>query len=311
LPIPALGEAVFAAPQGGVTAPVQSPFGWHVMRVERITPGATMPPEQAEARLRADIAAEKAGDLAFERANRVEDAIAGGATLAEAAARYGMSVAPVTVDARGNDASGAPVPLPVPPAARSEAIRAIFAAQPGAAPRLTETRDGSAFLAAELRSVTPPALRPLAEVEEEVRLAYLNDARRRHQEAAASALLAQVRGGQALATAAARSERFGAFGREAERGAAPGTSVPPELLPALFNLRPGEATMVPTRDGFAVAQLLEVVPADPAADPAALATMTREIQSSAADDLEAQYAAALRRRAEPRINPSLMQQVVP
>jgi peptidyl-prolyl cis-trans isomerase D len=148
-------------------------------------------------------------------------------------------------------------------------------------------------------------------VEEEVRLAYLNDARRRHQEAAASALLAQVRGGQALATAAARSERFGAFGREAERGAAPGTSVPPELLPALFNLRPGEATMVPTRDGFAVAQLLEVVPADPAADPAALATMTREIQSSAADDLEAQYAAALRRRAEPRINPSLMQQVVP
>lgn len=315
LPIPELGAAAFAAPQGGVTAPVRSPFGWHVLRVVSIAPGTAARFEDVRDRLRAELAHERAGDLAFERAARVEDAIAGGANLEEAARRYGMATAVVRMDASGNDAEGAPVPLPVPVAGRAETVRAVFAAEVGRAPRLQELRQADAFVAVELRAVAPPALRPLAEVEDEVRLAFLTEARRRFQEEKAASLMSAMRDGRPLDLAAGvagvPSERMGPFGRQPERGAAPGTTVPPELLPVLFGLRVGEPTMVPTRAGFAVAQLLEVVPADPASDPEAVANARRAAQAQEAEDLEAQFQAALRNRAAPRISPTLMQQVVP
>ena len=93
---------------------------------------------------------------------------------------------------------------------------------------------------------------------------------------------------------------------------APGaTAVPSELLPILFGIRVGEPAMVPTRAGFAVAQLLEIVPPDAGAEAEALTNARRNAQAQIAEDLEAQFAAALRARAAPRISPSLMQQVVP
>ena len=314
LPLPMVAEAAFATPAGGVTAPVRSPFGWHVLRIVAITPGSTVRFEDVRDQLQVELALEKAADLAFERANRVEDAIAGGAALEDAARRYGMAIVTVRVDARGNDADGAPVPFPVPGAGRAETLRAIFTAEPGRAPRLQELRQADAFVAVELRGVVPAALRPFETVAEDVRQAFVADARRRFQEERAAALLGAVRGGQPLATAAAAAgvvtDRMGPFGRRPERGA-PGLTVPPELLPALFGARVNEPVMVPTRAGFAVAQLLEVVEANPAEDADALAAARRNAQAQAAEDLEIQFQAALRNRAAPRINQGLMQQVVP
>lgn len=314
LPLPALAEAAFAAAQGAVTAPVRSPFGWHVLRIAAVAPGSAVQFEDVRDRLQAELALEKAADLAFDRANRVEDAIAGGATLDDAARRYGMAIATIRVDARGNDADGAPVPLPIPGAGRAEVLRAIFTAEPGRAPRLQELRQADAFVAVELRGIAPAALRPFDTVAEDVRQAFVTDARRRFQEERAAGLLGAVRGGQTLAAAAAAAglttDRMGPFGRRPERGA-PGLTVPPELLPALFGARANEAVMVPTRAGFAVAQLLEVVEANPAEDAEALAAARRNAQAQAAEDLEIQFQAALRNRAAPRMNQGLMQQVVP
>jgi peptidyl-prolyl cis-trans isomerase D len=297
-----------------VTAPVRSPFGWHVLRVAAVAPGSAVPFEDVRDRLQAELALEKAADLAFDRANRVEDAIAGGATLEDAARRYGMAIATVRLDARGNDADGAAVPFPLPAAARPEVMRAIFTAEPGRAPRLQELRQADAFVAVELRGIAPAALRPFDTVAEEVRQAFVTDARRRFQEERAAALLGAVRGGQTLAAAAAAAslttDRMGPFGRRPERGA-PGLTVPPELLPVLFGARLNEAVMVPTRAGFAVAQLLEVVDANPAEEAEALAAARRNAQAQAAEDLEIQFQAALRNRAAPRINQGLIQQVAP
>jgi peptidyl-prolyl cis-trans isomerase D len=285
------------------------------MRVAAITAGEPARFEAVQDSLRRDVALERAADLAFERANRVEDAIAGGTDLAEAARRHGMAVGTVKLDAQGNDESGAPVAMPIPDPARAEAIRAIFAAETGRAPRLQEMRGTEGFIAVDLRGVIPPALKPFEAVEDEVRLAFLTEARRRAQEERAAALLATVRGGQTLEAAAAAanlpSDRIGPFGRQPDPAAAPGPVLPRELLPVVFGLRPGEPTMAPTPRGFAVAQLLEVVPADPAADEAALGNARRAVQAQMAEDLEAQYAAALRARAGPRVNPALMGQVVP
>ncbi len=314
LPVPELAAAAFAAAEGSVTAPVRSPFGWHVLRVAAVTPGTAADFAAARERLQREIALERAGDLAFERANRIEDTLAGGASLEEAARRHNLALVRLFLDAEGRDPDGLPVALPVPAEARPETLRAIFTAQPGQAPRLIELRQADGFIAIELQEVRAPSLKPLATIQDDVRLAYLTDQRRRAQEERAGALLAAIRGGQTLEAAAEAaglpSTRMGPFSRRPEPGP-PGTTIPAELLPGLFAGRPNEATMVATSAGFAVAQLLEITPPDSDAQTTAMANARRTIQAQAADDLEAQFAAALRTRAAPRVSPALMQQVVP
>lgn len=307
LPIPAVADAAFAAPQGGVTDPVQSPFGWHVLQVERIEPAVTRTLDQVRDELRREVAHDRALDMAYERANRVEDALAGGAGVAEVAPRFGMTLATVTIDAGGRSPENAQVNLPVPEAQRAELLRAVFAARQGDPPRITEM--GDAFVAIDLRSITPPALRPFASVEEQVRIAFLADARRRAAEERATALLTAVRGGKTMAEAAEEAgipvQRMGPFGRDPSQAA----GLPPELLAPLFEAKSGDATMAETRSGFAVARLAEVVPFDPASDPLGMGRMRAEIEQSMQDELEQQYAAALRGRAGVSINRALLEQV--
>ncbi|HUH07561.1 MAG TPA: peptidylprolyl isomerase, partial [Egibacteraceae bacterium] len=50
-------DAVFSAAAGQVVGPVRTEFGWHVARVEAVTPAAGIPYPQARAALRAELLA--------------------------------------------------------------------------------------------------------------------------------------------------------------------------------------------------------------------------------------------------------------
>ncbi|MBR0672769.1 SurA N-terminal domain-containing protein [Neoroseomonas soli] len=307
LPIDTVAAAAFAGGAGSVTDPVQSPFGWHVLKVERVEPAVTRSLADVRDELRREVAHDRALDMAYERANRVEDALAGGANLAEIAQRFGMALATATIDAGGRDPANERVDLPLPEAQRADLLRAVFAARQGDAPRMTEM--GDAFVAIEVRGVTPPALRPFETVEEQVRVAFLADARRRAAEERAAGLLAAIRGGKTAQEAAEEAglsaQRMGPFGRNPAQAG----PLPPELLAPLFEARTGDATMVETRTGFAVARLAEIVRFDPASDPLGLGRVRGEIEQSMQDELEEQYAVALRGRADVRINRTLLEQV--
>ena len=309
IPFPALAAAAFTPPVGGVSDPVQGPFGWVVVRVEEVEPGNVRPLAEVRDEVRFEIAYDRALDIGYERANRIEDALAGSQPLAEVARANGMVLVTARIDAQGRAPDGAEVRLPGPVTLHRDLLRALFAARQGEAPRLTETLDG--WMAFEVREIVPPALRPFESIENEVRQAYVADARRRAQEARAAQLLAAVQGGKTLPEAAAelgfRAGRFGPFGRDPVTGSA----VSPELLPPLFELPVGSATMVPTRTGFAVAQMAEVHPFDAASDEEALTTLRRETEQRMAEDLEAQFQAALRARADVRINAARAAAMVP
>ncbi len=307
LPLPALAEAAFALDADGVSTPVRSPFGWHVLHVTDIQPGAVRTLEEARAELREEVAAERAADIAFERVSRLQDALAGGATVAEAAQRYGMRLVTLRIDAAGRDEAGREVELPVPAPARRALLREVFGLERGAAPRLHEGDYG--FAAIELREVTPAALRPLAEVRAEVERGFAEDARRRAQESRAAGLLAAARAGRALPEAAAEAglavETIGPFGRQPGQG----NPMPREFLGPVFNLRQGETTMIPGPTSFAVVRLAGIEAADAAGEAEAMAALRQEGSELVAEDLEAQFAAALRARSDVRINPRLLERL--
>ncbi len=304
LPLPALADAGFALALNGVSAPVQSPFGWHVLRAEGIEPGLTRPLEEVHDELRLELQTEKAADAAYTRSSAIEDALAGGATLAAAAAANGMSFATLRIDAQGRDAAGREVGLPVPTSARRDLLQRVFEAQQGAAPRLIEGSFG--FAAVDLRAVVPAALKPLETVRDEVVAAWQADSRRRHQEQAAAAILGATRAGRSLEDAAgeaqAQVEELGPF----DRNPGGGNPVPRELLGPIFELRVNEVTMIPAPLSFTVVQLTGITHPEIENRDAAVASLRSETALTLADDLEAQFSAALRARSDVRINLRLL-----
>lgn len=311
LPVPELAEAAFSLEPGAISAPVRTAFGWHVLKLGQVEAGHTRTLDEVRDELRQEIAAERAADMAFDRVSQVEDALAGGATLSEVAQRFSLGFFEGKIDAAGKTPAGMDAELPVAAAARTAALRAIFTAERGAAPRMQEGEWG--FMAVDVRDIQPPAPRPLDTVREELTAAYLTDARRRHQEERAAALLAATRGepGVAKTLAAAASEagltaeELGPFGREAGGG----NPMPRDLLAPVFELRGRDATMVQRPQSFAVVQLLSVSEPDLSGQAEALTALRTEAAQAMAEDLDQQYQAALRARANVRINPRLLEQV--
>jgi hypothetical protein len=85
--------------------------------------------------------------------------------------------------------------------------------------------------------------------------------------------------------------------------------MPQQLALPLFALKQGEPTMVETGDAFIVAAPAEIVKADPKADPAGFSEVRQAVARSVGTDLATVFADALRARAQPRINQSVLDNV--
>ena len=246
LPTPELGRAVFAAVPDVVSDPAQGLAGWQILKVTNVSPGSSQSFDQAKDELRQQVLADKAADVIYDRANKVDNILASGSGLDEMPSDLGLVGVSGTMDAEGNTMDGKPAPIPGGDAVRQALIAAAFQAHKGDPPRLTEVPlkpRGSAYYALTVETVIPPAPKPFAQVKDTVIADWTHDAERHTQNVAATALLTAVKGGQTLAAAAAAAgltvTRTPLSGREQAA-----SGMPPELLRTLFDLKPGEPTMV-------------------------------------------------------------------
>jgi len=314
IPAPELAEAIFAAQAEAVVGPVRSALGWHVVRVTKVTPGTTRSFEEVRPLLEVQVRNDKAADILYDRANKVDDLLAGGAPLEEMPGDLGLAGVSGTLDARGGTAEGTPAPIPGSDELRAALIQAVFRAQKGEPPRLIEAprRPGvlSGYFAFELEEVMPPAPRPYEEVAEAVLEDWTEAEIRRTQEEAAARMLEAIRGGQSLADAALVADVKVVRLPEISRGARPAEEVPLQLVTPLFDLKPGEPTMVETADGFVVAVLAEIQPATPEADPIGYGQVRDALGSAIGDDVQAAVTAGLRARARPQVNKTMVDRIV-
>ncbi len=311
-PAPELGKAVFDAKLNDVPTPVRSALGWHVIKVTAIVPGATKSLADMTPSLKTRIVADRATDLLYTRANKVEDALSTGTALDNLPGDLGLAAISGTLDAQGNTLEGAPAPIPGPDELRPAFIQAAFQAKKGDAAHLTQAPNtpsgGQSFFAFTVDEIIPPETRKLADVIETVRADWTRDAVRRTREEAAASLLGAVKAGQSLEDAATvagvQVRTLPATGR-----ATPAAGVSPQLVTPLFALKKGEPTMVETPDGFEVAVLTDIIAADPATDQAGYVQMREALAKSMADDAETMFATAVRNRANPKVNRAQLEQL--
>ena len=304
-PAPELGAAVFASAENTVPPPVHSALGWHVLKVIKISGGLAQKLDDVRDAVHARVLADKAADLIYDRANRIENLLSSGTTLDNLPGDLDVAAASGTLDAQGFTQKGEPAPIPGPAELRPALIQAVFAAKAGDPPKLVQAPNGAngaqSFFAFSVDEVIPPAQRPFADVVADVRSEWIGDQIRRGREEVAAQMLAAVKGGQTLDEAAAKA---GLTARllPATGQASPAEGVPSGLLGPLFALKKGEATMIETQQGFLVAVLNDIQLPDPKADPIGYGQVKDALSRAVGEDIQTLFATAVRQRAKPRVS---------
>jgi peptidyl-prolyl cis-trans isomerase D len=301
---PDLAEAAFAAAPGTVTAPLQSPLGWHIMRVVSATPGRERSFEEVRDELAQDVGMRLAVDSMVSIANQLDDTLGGGASLEEAANSLSLKLEKVeAVDREGNGRDGKPVAdLPGEPF-----LQVVFETAAGTDSLLTEANDGGYFVV-RTDSVDQARLRPLAEVSDRIKDIWRDRQLAERTEAKAQELAERVRSGGELAAVAAEAGFAVTMSEPLSRFDSRVPNNPAPALPGkLFQLLPGEVTTAQTADGHIVAKLDKIISADPADSPDDLADVQDGVVTALRNDLLEQFAAALRARYGVTVNDRLVE----
>ena len=295
--LPDLADPVFQLSMGGISAPIKSSLGWHVMQVVAITPGKTKSFDEVKAEVKEALALQKAIDAIFDISNRFEDELAGGASLAEAASRLGLKVEKLgALDRAGNDSSGEAIAnLPL-----GDFVGTAFSAIEGEDSAMIESGDDG-FYILNVTKVTPPALRPFSSVKDQVAAAWKSEKRREGAQSLAAVIVGAVGDGKKLEDGPSGwNIKIRSVLGVRRQGNQP-EKIGNKLAQKVFKLKLGEAAMERVGDGYEIAVLKKIISA-PVGPSESKKNVESQIVQSIRNDLNSQLVAGFRKNAGVSIN---------
>jgi len=215
---------VFGAKPGEIAGPVPSSLGPALYRVNGVLAAQTTTFDEARPELREALAADRARRAVDSRIERIENLLAGGATIEDLAAETDMRMGQIDWHEGLRDGI----------ASYAGFRRKAQSITPEDFPELEQLSDGGIF-ALRLDKLRDPEIQPLEEVRNSVETAW-------RRQAQTDALRAQV---EAQSTGLPTGEEFEALNLEAtevndltRRGFQPDT--PPEFIDTVFSMEAGE-----------------------------------------------------------------------
>ncbi len=305
----ALDAAGFALAPGTVSAPVQTPFGWHLLRAQEIVPEQVQAFDTVKEELRRELSLEQAANQLPDFATRLDDELAAGTSFDEAAQKQGIELLKLErIDRTGHTPSHERLAAD---RLSAEILERVFAAAQGETSLLEQTADGHYFMF-RIDGVEPAHDRPLADVRGEVETAWRTAEQTKKAAARAEELRPQAGSAAALAQlvqdhADTRLVEIGPVIRS-DDGAAQGVSA--EAIGAMFATRAGEvaAGVVAVPGGTAIVGVDEVIPAT--VDEQMLTATEGALGDSLRAEMLGAYEAALRQRYEVSVDQSVVAQLM-
>jgi len=285
-----LADAAFKTAAGGVSDPVHDSFGWHILHVISIEPAGTQSFADAKAKIVDEISRDAAENQTGRIVNKVDDGLAGGAALEKIAGDLDLKLATAdAVDQTGHALDGKAAELPTPP---SEILASAFSAPLGQVSNVENLSDGG-FYVVRVDKITPSAVRPLADVRDRALAAWQQDQRVQHTAKSVTEIVDAVGGGATLKQTAEQRKLAVTATPQLVRGREE-AALPQTVVTAIFGAKPHEAVQAATADGIYVAELTEVIAADPAAAEPEVDRLSTQLGQQIQADLHAEFAQALR-----------------
>ena len=284
-------DAVFSAKEGDIVGPVQTDFGYHIIKVTGITPSHVQPFETVKAQIEGDLKRQKASQKFAAAADQLQNLVYEQAdSLAPAAKALDLKVETTPLVSRAQVqalAMGNP-----------KFVQALFSPESVQSKRNTEAMEvaPNTLMAGRIVEYHAPAPRPLAEVTDEIR--------RQLTRRAASEQARKI-GEEKLAALEQGKDAGLAFGKPqtlTRNQVAPGFTV--DALNSIFRLSPAKVPAytgaVNDRGGYTIYKLSKVVD-PPAPDASKLNTATSNISDQLGRELMNAYLASLKSNADVKI----------
>lgn len=267
-------DVVFSAKKGEIVAPVQTAFGWQILRVNKITPKVEKQFKDVRDEIEQKLIASMAYDTLTETAVALDDRFGAGETIEDVAASTGYPVRKYTlVDPAGTDENGKKTNV-------SKMILATaFTSDPGRESPMTE--DGSDFFVLRVDDVKEPALKPIEKSQKEIKAAWTAEKQKEKAQEIAKTIERDLNKGVDPKTIArktgAKYKRISGLTRR-------GADLPASATYQIFNRPLKEVITVPAQSEYLVIKTIKTAPADPKKDQIGLAELRRLMQEQTAGE---------------------------
>lgn len=159
--LPAGGTEVFGLAMNEYSFPIESPFGWHIFKVTNVQEKKTTPFEEVSATLEKELRQQKAEGMVSSLTEKLEDAIAAGQSLSEAADSTGLHA--VTADAADREGKRSDNTIVFDPRKDETLLNTAFDLGENETSELV-SEPGGGYIVAHVDRLTPSRQRTLEEV---------------------------------------------------------------------------------------------------------------------------------------------------
>lgn len=305
-----VAAAVFSAPSGTIVGPLQSDFGWVVVKVESAKTQGGKTLAQATPEIAAKLNADKKKNAIEDLIDKIQNAVDSGSNFTEAAAAAKLQVT-TTPLIFANGTSKADPGFKIAPNL-APAVKSGFDAAPNDPPEIVSLGQDQGWVLVAPGQVVPAAPAPLDTIRNQVTSDWLNDQARRRAHEAAVAIAAKASAGASLADAV---KQVGVTlppvrpiaARRIQLAQAQGQVPPP--LKLLFTLVQGKSRIAaePTGRGYYVVKVTKVVPGNATLQPTLIAQMQNELTQGVSEEYARQFVTAVRAQMKAKRNEAAIQ----
>ncbi len=304
---PKVADAAFSLQPNSVSGVIDGRFGPVIVRVTKVEPKVVKTFDEVKDQIKKELADAKAAQEIADQLNVIEDARAGGSTLQEVAANYGLKVVTYpAIDNSGNDANGDPIPdLP----GGKELVQAIFNTDVGLENNPIQVDKGYVWYS--VTSVSAARDRQLSEVRDKVVAAYKKAEVDKKMTAMANDLRDRLAHGKSIDTIAQDKGLEVKTAKDVTRSTKPENGFTGAAIQAAFDGPKGHAAVAQGEDQNQIVLTVTDVTVPPyfSGSPD-LKQMQDRLTSDISNDLLQEYVTQLRQRLGVAVNQVALQQVI-
>jgi peptidyl-prolyl cis-trans isomerase D len=300
-----VAAAAWSAQPGDVVGPIQSPLGWHVIKIEgaKTQPGKSLDAVRGE--ISKQLTADKHKNALADLVNKIEDELDGGASFDEAAKKASLTTTTTPLvtasgEARGDASYKFPADL-------APALKSGFEIAPTDEPVVEQLADDKGFALVAPAQVGPAAPAPRQTSRDRVKADWIHQQALNQAQAFAKSVAAKATGGTSLADAAkARGKSLPPVQSVSLRRiqlSQLGDKVPAPLR-VIFSTAAGKTQIGPDPQGrgFFIVKVDKIVPGNALTQPGLITEVQNEFREPLAQEYAQELIAAIRQSAGVRRN---------
>lgn len=257
-----IAAAAFDVKAGTVAGPVQTPLGWHVMVVKDIKAPSVQSFDDVKDQLRKEATADNADEALYSMSTQLDDALAGGATLEDAAKTYNLEmtkIGPVHQDGSTPDKHDGMKDFKKDSAA---ILTAAFNLSEGETSSVISLTDGR-YAAIRLDSVKAKSYKPFDEVKADLSKLWIADQQAVLNKQKAEDSLKKLKDGSMTLDALAKSSNATIQNMNMERSGKAAAPMNDQAKMGFFMADKDSFVLQPVKDGILVGRVKSVtIPSD-------------------------------------------------